>query len=148
MKITYELDLNTFEAWSGGEDTLNRVINEGKVNQLESILEELYPDGLDETSLNDILWFENEWVYEMCGIRTETEIREELEEAKEEQEAFIEKQKEKREENEELLEDMPMKEMLHMEQLKDEIKQEIKNIVSEMKLVAEDIKGAVVDKNI
>ena len=66
----------------------------------------------------------------------------------EEQEAFIEKQKDKREEAEELLESMPMKEMLHMEQLKDEIKQEIKNIVSEMKLVAEDIKGAVVDKNI
>ena len=29
-----------------------------------------------------------------------------------------------------------------------DIKQEIKNIISEMKLVAEDIKGAVVDKNI
>ena len=31
---------------------------------------------------------------------------------------------------------------------KEEIKQEIKNIISEMKLVAEDIKGAVVDKDI
>ena len=80
--------------------------------------------------------------------KEEQEKAEKLEEKLEEQEAFIEKQKDKREEAEELLESMPMKEMLHMEQLKDEIKQEIKNIVSEMKLVAEDIKGAVVDKNI
>ena len=39
-----------------------------------------------------------------------------------------------------------MEEMIHMGQLKDEIKQEVQKIVSEMKLVAEDIKGAVVDQ--
>lgn len=76
------------------------------------------------------------------------EKAEKLEEVQEEKEAFIEKQKEKKEETEELLEDMPMKEMLHMGQLKDEIKQEIKHIVSEMKLVAEDIKGAMVDESV
>ena len=78
----------------------------------------------------------------------EQEKAERLEERQEEQEAFIEKQKEKRKETEELLEHMPMEEMIHMGQMKDEIKQEIKNIVSEMKLVAEDIKGAVIDQNI
>ena len=78
----------------------------------------------------------------------EQEKAEKLEEKQKEQEAFIEKQKEKRKETEELLEHMPMEEMIHMGQLKDEIKQEIKNIVSEMKLVAEDIKGAVIDQNI
>ena len=78
----------------------------------------------------------------------EQEKAEKLEEKQKEQEAFIEKQKEKRKETEELLEHMPMEEMIHMGQLKDEIKQEIKNIVSEMKLVAEDIKGAVIDQKI
>lgn len=76
------------------------------------------------------------------------EKAEKLEEIQEEKEAFIEKQKEKREEAEELLEEMPMEELVHMGQLKDEIKQEIKNIVSEMKLVAEDIKGAMVDESV
>ena len=71
---------------------------------------------------------------------------EKLEERKEEKEAFIEQQKEKKEETEELFENMPMEEMIHMGQLKDEIKQEVQKIVSEMKLVAEDIKGAVVDQ--
>lgn len=86
MKIVneYELDLNTFEAWSGAVDTLNRVINEGKTAVLEAVLEDIYPDGLDETALNDILWFEEEWVFEVCGIRSESVICEELEEAKEE----------------------------------------------------------------
>lgn len=78
----------------------------------------------------------------------EQEKAEKLEEIQEEKEAFIEKQKEKREETEELLENMPMKELVHMGQLKDEIKQEIKHIVSEMKLVVEDIKGALVDESV
>ena len=80
--------------------------------------------------------------------KEEQEKAEKLEERREEQEAFIEKQKEKRKETEELLENMPMEELVHMGQLKDEIKQEIKNIVSEMKLVAEDIKGALVDESV
>lgn len=80
--------------------------------------------------------------------KEEQEKAEKLEEEQKKQEAFIEKQKEKRKDTEELLENMPMEEMLHMGQLKDEIKQEIKNIVSEMKLVAEDIKGAMVDKSV
>lgn len=90
MKITYELDLHTFEAWSGGVDTLDRVIDEGKVAELEAALEELYPEGMDETQLNDILWFEEEWVYEVCGIRSESVIREELEEVQEEMNELME----------------------------------------------------------
>lgn len=84
MKITYELDLNTFEAWSGAVDTLNRVIAEGKTDELESVLNDIYPDGLSETQLNDILWFEDEWIFETLGIRSESVINEELKEAKEE----------------------------------------------------------------
>ena len=80
--------------------------------------------------------------------KVEQEKAEKLEEKQEEKEACIEKQKEKRDETEELLENIPMEEMIHMGQLKDEIKQEVQKIVSDMKLVAEDIKGAVVDKNI
>lgn len=84
MTITYELDLHTFEAWSGAKSTLERVIAEGKTNELEAVLEDCYPEGMTETQLNDVLWFESDWIFEMCGIRTESEIREELEEAKEE----------------------------------------------------------------
>ena len=31
MTITYELDLNSFQAWSGAKDTLDRIQREGKM---------------------------------------------------------------------------------------------------------------------
>lgn len=81
MNITYELDLNRFEAWSGAKDTLERIQREGKCEALENILEELYPDGMTETELNDLLWFDSESVYEWLGIRSEGQIEKEIEEA-------------------------------------------------------------------
>ena len=84
MTITYELDLNRFEAWSGAKETLERIQREGKCAELENVLEELYPDGMTETELNDLLWFESESVYEWLGIRSESQIEKEIEEAEEE----------------------------------------------------------------
>ena len=84
MTITYELDLNSFQAWSGAKDTLDRVQREGKCAELENILEELYPDGMTETELNDLLWFDSESVYEWLGIRSEEQIEKEIKEAEEE----------------------------------------------------------------
>ena len=84
MTITYELDLNSFQAWSGAKDTLDRIQREGKCAELENVLEELYPDGMTETELNDLLWFEPETVYEWLGIRSEEQIKKEIKEAEEE----------------------------------------------------------------
>lgn len=81
MTITYELDLRSFEAWSGAKETLERVINEGKCDLLEQILEDIYPDGMTETELNDLLWFDSDTVFEWLGIRSEKQIQEEIEEA-------------------------------------------------------------------
>ena len=84
MTITYELNLNSFKAWSGAVDTLERIQREGKCEELENILEELYPDGMTETELNDLLWFNSESVYEWLGIRSEEQIEKEIKEAEEE----------------------------------------------------------------
>ena len=84
MTITYELDLNSFQAWSGAKETLERIQREGKCAELENVLEELYPDGMTETELNDLLWFDSESVYEWLGIRSEAQIEKEIEEAEEE----------------------------------------------------------------
>ncbi|MDE7254486.1 MAG: hypothetical protein K2O32_16305 [Acetatifactor sp.] len=86
-------------------------------------------------------------------IDEETEEREEkgekIEEEREKKEEFIEKQKEKREEEEEeLLENMPVTEMLTLDKQKTDTKQELQEILSKMKLVAEDIKGAAVDETL
>lgn len=68
MKIHSEITLENFEAWSGAKDTQARIIEEGMAKQFDALIEELYPEGLTETQLNDILWFEDEWIYETLGI--------------------------------------------------------------------------------
>lgn len=82
MTIKSDISLKNFGAWSGGKDTLNRIINEGKCDELESMLEDLYPDGMTDTELNDLLWFDSDTVFEWLGIRTYDQIKEELEEKK------------------------------------------------------------------
>ena len=83
MRIYTELDLDTFEAWSGAVYTLDRIREEGKTRDLEVMLEDLYPDGMDETALNDLLWFESDTVFEWLGIKTDEELEAEDEDAKE-----------------------------------------------------------------
>lgn len=84
MKIYSELDFASFEPWSGAVDTHKRIVEAGKAEAFESMLEDCYPDGMSKTELNDILWFESDWCYQLVGLRTETEIREEIEAAREE----------------------------------------------------------------
>lgn len=76
MRIYSETSLENFEAWSGAVDTLDRVREAGKCDELESILEELYPDGMSKTELNDLLWFEPETVFEWLGMEEEEEEEE------------------------------------------------------------------------
>lgn len=83
-------------------------------------------------------------------IDEETEKREEqaeeIQEKKEEQEEILEKREERKEELEELVESVPVEELVSMDKLQDEVKQEVQNIVDKMKLITEDIKGAMVDE--
>ena len=60
--------LVNFDAWSGAVGTKERIINESKADEFDILIDELYPDGLSETQLNDILWFEEDWIFEMLGI--------------------------------------------------------------------------------
>lgn len=63
--------ISNFQSWSGATETKNRIIEENKENEFDNLIEELYPDGLSETSLNDLLWFESEWIFESLGIQEE-----------------------------------------------------------------------------
>ena len=65
------LTLRDFKAWSGAKDTQETILNEGKGEEFDSLIEELYPDGIDETHLNDLLWFSDEFIYESLNIEYE-----------------------------------------------------------------------------
>jgi len=77
MIITKELDLESFAAWSGAVDTKNVILENNKAQDFEFLMEELYPDGMTETHLNDILRFEEDWIFEMLGINQDEEEDEE-----------------------------------------------------------------------
>ena len=72
LKIMKTFNENTnlvnFDAWSGAVETKKAIIDAGKSNDFDDLIEELYPDELSETQLNDILWFEEDWIFEMLGI--------------------------------------------------------------------------------
>ncbi len=66
MKIITEQSLADFKFWSGGKDTADKLT----AKQLESVetqLEELYPEGIEDIKLNDIFWFDRELIYQMAG---------------------------------------------------------------------------------
>lgn len=71
MKIIMEKTLENFEAWSGAINTKNIIIEANKCDEFEYLIEELYPEGLTETELNDLLWFESDWLFESLDINIE-----------------------------------------------------------------------------
>lgn len=89
MKIYSEQSLADFKFWSGAETTAQRIWEEQGsegFDQLEAILEDLYPDGIDETDLNDLLWFDADTVYEWLGIEDEEDEDEDDEDADDDEE--------------------------------------------------------------
>ena len=75
-KIISETSISKFNSWSGAKNTQDRIVKEGKENEFDAMIEELYPDGLTDTELNDMLWFEEEWIYETLGITDDEEEKE------------------------------------------------------------------------
>ena len=73
MIIKTEKNLRNFEAWSGAIETKNLILDAGLEEEFEGLIEELYPNGLSDTELNDILWFDSDWILENLGIKEEEE---------------------------------------------------------------------------
>nr|DAE85708.1 MAG TPA: hypothetical protein [Caudoviricetes sp.] len=75
-----EISIYYFEPWSGAVNTYERLKREGKLDELDSLLPDMFgKDDVEETELNDLLWFEPNTVYELVGLPTESEIREDIE---------------------------------------------------------------------
>jgi hypothetical protein len=59
VKVYRETDLTDFEFWSGALDRVEKMTDD-ELRQISFILEEMYPDGMTETEVNDIFWFEED----------------------------------------------------------------------------------------
>lgn len=66
MIITKEILLSDFEFWSGAKNTAAELTDKD-FDQIEAVLMDLYPDGADETTINDTFWFEDDWIAGILG---------------------------------------------------------------------------------
>lgn len=66
-KMKVKKEITTFsqlyeQSWSGARDVLDMIVQAGKeeevFNYLEDFLVDTYEDGLTETELNDLIWFD------------------------------------------------------------------------------------------
>ena len=73
MKIYSEKSLNDFAFWSGAKDTV-KYLTEDEINQIETTLEDCFPEGMSETEINDFFWFEDDTIAEWLGYQSFEDI--------------------------------------------------------------------------
>ena len=96
MKIYTETSLTDFDFWSGARDTV-KYLTYDELEQIETILEDIYPDGMSDTQINDIFWFEDDWIAEMLGYEDFEAIMHRDDEEEEEDEEEDEEEEEEEE---------------------------------------------------
>ena len=63
-------DLSHFRPSAGARETWAAILEAGKLGELADALKDFAKDGkMTTTDLNDLLWFEREWVYDTLGIK-------------------------------------------------------------------------------
>jgi len=67
MKLIKEESLTNFEFWSGAKDNARDLTNE-ELEQIEEVLIDTYPEGMEETQINDLFWFDFAYVCELIGL--------------------------------------------------------------------------------
>lgn len=81
MKIIREYEgIENFDAWNDARYTKDRIIEEGKADEFDNFVESYFDGEVDETELNDFLWFEDEFIFEELGISSDDDDDEDDEE--------------------------------------------------------------------
>ena len=67
MTIKTEQSLRSFEFWSGAKANAEMMTAE-ELDSVENVLEELYPEGMTDTEINDLFWFDFDYVCDLIGL--------------------------------------------------------------------------------
>lgn len=73
MKLYKDESLRNFEFWSGAKDRVE-YLTEDELDTIEQNLEDVYPDGMSETELNDLFWFDEDFIAGCIGYDSFEEI--------------------------------------------------------------------------
>ena len=71
MYVKIEMDYRTLKnnSWSGALDTLKDIEEADKEDELMCLLEEIFNGEIPtETEVNDFLWHDRDYIYELLGI--------------------------------------------------------------------------------
>lgn len=84
VKTIKEYESNDFyrlydNLWSGALQTLEAIEKAGKEEEFMQHLEEVFEmvDEIEDTKLNDYIWFERDYIYESLGLDENGELIEE-----------------------------------------------------------------------
>ena len=69
MRIISVISLSSFDFWEGGQDFAEKLTSK-ELHMIEEALEEDYLYGMTEGALNDLFWFDRDY---LCRIIGETE---------------------------------------------------------------------------
>lgn len=90
MKVICDVRLEKMEWTTDAQATIDKVNQHGKLRLLEGILDDLYPNPISESELDDLLHYSDEDIYEWCGISSEIKLTQQLYDAEEELESLEE----------------------------------------------------------
>ena len=83
MRVISEMSLTSFKFWAGAESNAARLTYD-EIEQVGYMLEDIYSDGIEDTQINDLFWFDFEIVCEWLGYTYDVDndeiIREMVEE--------------------------------------------------------------------
>lgn len=66
-------DFDDYSPWSDAVDTYDKIYNADKMEELEALLEDEFPEGATMADINDMLWHDSEYVLSALGIADEDE---------------------------------------------------------------------------
>ena len=69
MLIKTEKNLRGFEAWSGAIETKKIILDAGLEKKFEGLIEKWYPEGITDTKLNLMLWYDADKIFKALGIK-------------------------------------------------------------------------------
>ena len=70
MRIYSDESLTSFQFWSGAKDRAEK-LTYNELETIENILEDCYPEGMSETEINDLFWFDFGTVCEWLDLDEE-----------------------------------------------------------------------------
>ena len=74
IKKDYDFEDLKRNSWSGAINTLEKIEENEKEEELMQLLEYTFEDVPTETEVNDFLWFDYDFIFEELGIKEDTQV--------------------------------------------------------------------------